>query len=57
MGCHGTVYLGIHIRRVAESEARLIQTFGQNQEMVAHLQRRGSGGDPGAVYSEVALEQ
>lgn len=49
VGCHGMVYLGIHIRRVAESEARLIQTFGQNQEMVAHLQRRGSGGPRSCV--------
>lgn len=40
--CHGTVYLGIHMSRVAKSYARLIKTFcipsmqGQNHDMATH---------------------
>lgn len=41
-GCHGAVYLGIHISKVAKLDARLMKTFcipsvhGQNHEMANH---------------------
>lgn len=41
-GCQGVVYLGIHIRKVAKLDARLMKTFcipsmqGQNHAMATH---------------------
>lgn len=57
-GCHGAVYLGIHISKVAKLDARVIKTFcipsmhGQNHEMATELVLW----DAGAVHRWDALE-